>query len=326
MLPIHPPNFALVANVSFPIITREANTEVAKFGQVQKEAKKRWTKLNGGAKAMSMLEKLSLISKKEETAGKPGAPGGNTNPFLLAMKKLPDAQPNPSPNLNSIASMFSPVKMKMKQMEGPESSCGSLFNLTEAPETTSAANNNSKPKPKKTKKKFNPKPKPKPKPNQPRKRLTPKEKEKLLMSRTRFVDELINELDDKPTISDEEINCIIEFMDDDNSGTIDEAEFAHAIKQAKRGKVADENICELLTKLDNELRVKSIRLSDLFRQFDLSNDGILSTWEIREGLNTLCDVSYEKQCERRKLKKAAVMGSWKDKEVSARTAASSICH
>ena len=147
-----------------------------------------------------------------------------------------------------------------------------------------------------------------------KKRMTAREKEKILLSRTKQLDDMINKLEDRPSITNEEIDAIVNYMDGDQSGSVDEGEFAFSIKQAKRGLVEDENITKLLTKLDNELRVKQIRLKDLFKQFDVSCDGILSVLELREGLNTLCDVSWEKECERRKLRREAVMGRWKGKE------------
>jgi len=147
-----------------------------------------------------------------------------------------------------------------------------------------------------------------------KRRLTAREKERQLLARTRQLDEMIGKLENKPVISEKDIDAIVGYMDSDNSGSVDEAEFAYAILQAKRGFVEDEIITKLLTKLDNELRVKMIRLQDLFKQFDISGDGILSVYELREGLNTLCGASWEKECERRKLKKVAVMGRWKGKE------------
>ena len=63
----------------------------------------------------------------------------------------------------------------------------------------------------------------------------------------------------KPAITEEEIDAIVMFMDNDGSGDVDQEEFAFAIKQAKKGLVEDESITKLLTKLDNELRVKQIR-------------------------------------------------------------------
>ena len=131
---------------------------------------------------------------------------------------------------------------------------------------------------------------------------------------TGIVDSMMYALESRPTMSNEEILRIIDFMDDNGSGEVDESEFAGAVRAAKRGQIQDEQISKLMARVDNELRIKQIRLKDLFKQLDQSGDGVLSTQELQFGLNMLCDVSWEKECERRRLKRIANHERWKNKE------------
>ena len=125
------------------------------------------------------------------------------------------------------------------------------------------------------------------------------------------LDEMMYKLEDKPTMTNEDILRIIAYMDEDNSGEVDENEFSNAVRAAKRGQIEDDGIANLMARVDNELRIKQIRLKDLFKQLDASGDGMLSVSELQFGLNMLCDVSWEKECERRKLKRLANHERWK---------------
>jgi hypothetical protein len=147
-----------------------------------------------------------------------------------------------------------------------------------------------------------------------RKPLTAKEKEKQMFARMGFVEKLVGGLEEKPSLTAEEIVKIIAYMDFNGSGEVDEQEFSNAVRNAKRGLIKDEDVTRLMSKVDNELRIKQIRLGDLFRQLDTSGDGSLSTAELEFGLNMLCDVSWEKECERRKMRREAAHDRWKDKE------------
>jgi len=147
-----------------------------------------------------------------------------------------------------------------------------------------------------------------------KKQLSLKEKQQQMRSRTEKVDEMIQKLDPKPMISYDDIISLTEFLDADNSGEVDEEEFFGAVRKAKRGEIKDEAINSLMVRVDNELRVKQIKFHDLFTMLDTSGDGSLSIYELREGLNMLCDVSWEKEIERKKLRREAAHGRWKEKE------------
>ena len=144
--------------------------------------------------------------------------------------------------------------------------------------------------------------------------LSPTQKQRQMKDRTDMLDGMMGELEEKAAMTDDEILSIIEFMDFNNSGEVDETEFNNAVRQAKRGMITDANITRLMARVDNELRLKQIRLKDLFRQLDSSGDGVLSRGELRYGLNMLCDVSWEQECERRKLRRVANHERWKEKE------------
>ncbi len=147
-------------------------------------------------------------------------------------------------------------------------------------------------------------------------KLMPKEREVQLRLRTRALDKMMGELDDKPAMTQEEMLKVIGFMDYNHSGEVDEQEFQNAVRAAKRGQIEDEGITKLMARVDNELRLKQIRLKDLFKQLDQSGDGVLSVNELQFGLNMLCDVSWDKECERRRLKRLANHDRWKNKEAS----------
>ena len=144
--------------------------------------------------------------------------------------------------------------------------------------------------------------------------LTPTQKQWQMTRRTEALDNMMVELEEKAAMNNDEILKIIEFMDFNNSGEVDEAEFTNAVRAAKRGQIKDEKISALMARVDNELRIKQIRLKDLFRQLDSSGDGVLSRQELQYGLNMLCDVSWEQECERRKLRRIANHTRWKEKE------------
>ena len=144
--------------------------------------------------------------------------------------------------------------------------------------------------------------------------LSPTQKQQQMKKRTEVLDDMMVELEEKAAMSNEEIMKIIEFMDFNNSGEVDEAEFTNAVRAAKRGQIKDEGISNLMARVDNELRIKQIRLKDLFKQLDSSGDGVLSRQELQYGLNMLCDVSWEQECERRKLRRIANHTRWKEKE------------
>ena len=141
--------------------------------------------------------------------------------------------------------------------------------------------------------------------------LKTREKERQMKLRIGVLDEMMYKLEDKPTMTNEDILRIIAYMDEDNSGEVDENEFSNAVRAAKRGQIEDDGIANLMARVDNELRIKQIRLKDLFKQLDASGDGMLSVSELQFGLNMLCDVSWEKECERRKLKRLANHERWK---------------
>ena len=144
--------------------------------------------------------------------------------------------------------------------------------------------------------------------------MTPKQKEDQLCSRMGIIEQLLVKLEDQPSMTSEEISKIITYMDYNGSGEVDEQEFTNAVRNAKRGLIKDAEVTRLMSKVDNELRIKQIRLGDLFKQLDTSGDGSLSVAELEYGLSMLCDVSWETECERRKLKRQAGFDRWRDKE------------
>lgn len=108
--------------------------------------------------------------------------------------------------------------------------------------------------------------------------------------------------------------AIVGFMDEDHSGEVDVKEFAASLRAARRGHVADEAVAGLMTRLDNELRLKHMKISDLFSRFDSSGDGMLSTAELRDGISLLCDVNPEAVAERRRLANDLRRVRWRKKQ------------
>ena len=144
--------------------------------------------------------------------------------------------------------------------------------------------------------------------------LSQAQRQKRSLARSSYIDNLVGRLASVPILSTEDVRTVVRYMDSDFSGEVDESEFADAVRRAKRGEIEDEKIAKLMTRIDNELRMKQIRLTDLFRMMDASGDGRLSVQELQDGLNMLCDVSWEKELERRKIRRLAGHEIWKNKE------------
>eukprot|EP00618_Florenciella_parvula_P039852 CAMPEP_0119501336 /NCGR_PEP_ID=MMETSP1344-20130328/23206_1 /TAXON_ID=236787 /ORGANISM="Florenciella parvula, Strain CCMP2471" /LENGTH=138 /DNA_ID=CAMNT_0007537493 /DNA_START=1 /DNA_END=413 /DNA_ORIENTATION=+ len=80
---------------------------------------------------------------------------------------------------------------------------------------------------------------------------------------------------------------VIDFMDVDGGGEIDAVEFTSAVHAARRNEIDDEHILKMMLAIDNELKLKQIKIADLFRMLDESGDGSLSRDELRAGLQIL---------------------------------------
>jgi hypothetical protein len=314
------PDFERVACLSLPLIEREP---LFKLPEVKKSTSK-WKKTK------TMIRLGGMVSKKDSGDG--AKTGRRTNRSTRDSKTLPRSTPQAE-----LLNFFSPLKkapsalnMLMESMakdaqDEPmqKETAPEVAFVSKKPKSAMDALNELKglrnaSTPIKTKKKGKP---PNLSPSDiktPSMRnlpmLTPKEKTVQLKNRVGKIEDLMLELDEKPSMTLEEINKIISFMDFNGSGEVDETEFTNAVRAAKRGLIKDEDITRLMSKVDNELRIKQIRLSDLFKRFDTSGDGSLSVQELQFGLNMLCDVSYETQCERRRLKREAAHDRWKDKE------------
>ncbi|GMI17133.1 hypothetical protein TrLO_g10754 [Triparma laevis f. longispina] len=304
-LTIEEPEFDKVAKLSLPLIQRDPFFRLPS-GSKSRSAKKRWKKTKTIIKDV-----VSAIS-----SSKKNSPNSSPNQAPRSLK----SRQNKSPKTSGMSNLFSPMKRKNKPQLSKR---GEAFhsNLDEDTFQTRHAHSepDSKPGSSGGKPPLIAKPRIMPVSKTKlerggRRKLNAKEREKQLNKNTRIVDEMMYELESKPTMTDEDITKIIDFMDFNGSGEVDEEEFSSAVRAAKRGQISDETISSLMARVDNELRIKQIRVKDLFKQLDQSGDGVLSTDELRFGLNMLCDVSWEKECERRRLKRLANHERWKNKE------------
>ncbi|GMH99827.1 hypothetical protein TrVE_jg2121 [Triparma verrucosa] len=306
-LRLEEPEFDKVAKLSLPLIQRDPSFRLPS-GRKSRSAKKRWKKTKTIMK--DVVGAITMAAKNAQ----------NSSPNQTSRSLQSRGEQKSSPTQAS--NLFSPLKRKGNNKRGL-STKGEKFhsNLEEDTFQTrhvhsekqgSAQSGGGKP-PLIAKPRIMPVSKTKLEKRN-RRKLNTKEREKQLKKNTRMVDEMMYELESKPTMTDEDIGTIIAFMDFNGSGEVDEEEFSGAIRAAKRGQISDEVISALMARVDNELRIKQIRVKDLFKQLDQSGDGVLSTEELRFGLNMLCDVSWEKECERRKLKRQANHERWKVKE------------
>jgi len=91
-------------------------------------------------------------------------------------------------------------------------------------------------------------------------------------------------------LSKNQIEMIRQYMDPNGDGAIDifelEAGFKRASKSSMQDSIEDE-VIPIINLLESYMNKRSMRLVDLFAEFDTDNSGSVSTEELREGLKRL---------------------------------------
>ncbi|GMH68941.1 hypothetical protein TrRE_jg1105, partial [Triparma retinervis] len=98
----------------------------------------------------------------------------------------------------------------------------------------------------------------------------------------------INAMNDSPTLIDEDIDKVINFMDPNGDG-IDAGELEEAFRLVKRSAAAEAmeaGAINCVTILINHIKRNNQKLDDLFQELDRSGDGIVSHAEIADWLST----------------------------------------
>ncbi|CAM9669878.1 unnamed protein product, partial [Laminaria digitata] len=100
-------------------------------------------------------------------------------------------------------------------------------------------------------------------------------------------------------LTDAEVGSIIAYVDIDQSGEVDAQEFQLAISAAKQGKMSDARLAGCVLKVDDMLRLRNLRVRDVFEMLDADGNGTLSREELAEGLSMLSGHDRAKVIQRR---------------------------